>query len=49
MSDSERYKSSRTYRHTATTVLCCTGCCSDDWISILEEAMDLLSDRILNE
>ena len=26
-------KISRTYRNTATTVLCCRGCCSDDWIS----------------
>ena len=31
--DSERYKGSRPYRNTATTVLCCTGCCSVDWIS----------------
>jgi len=28
-SDSDRYTSSRTYRHTATTVLCC----SDEWNS----------------
>jgi len=31
ISDSDKYK--RTYRNTATTVLCCRGCCSDDWIS----------------
>jgi len=30
---SDRYKRSRTYRHTATTVPCCRGCYSDDWSS----------------
>ena len=31
--DSDRYERNRTYRHTATTVLCCRGCSSDDWMS----------------
>ena len=31
--DNDRYTRSRTYRNTAATVLCCRGCCSDDWIS----------------
>jgi hypothetical protein len=30
--DSDRYKRSRTERNTATTVPCCRGCCSDEWI-----------------
>ena len=31
MRNSNKYKRSRTYRNTATTVLCCRGCCSDDY------------------
>jgi len=31
--DSDRRIRSRTYKNTATTVLYCRGCCSDDWIS----------------
>ena len=31
--DSDRYKRSSTYRNTTTTVPCCRGCCSGDWIS----------------
>jgi hypothetical protein len=33
--DSDRYKTSRKYSNTATTVLRFTGCCSDVWISCL--------------
>jgi len=39
--DSDRYTSSRTYRHTATTVLCCSGCCSDEWISSASYVLQL--------
>ena len=38
-SDSDRHTRSRTYRNTATTVLCCRGCCSDDCISGASHAL----------
>jgi hypothetical protein len=42
--DSDRYKRSRRYRNTATTVLCCRECCSYDWISHVSHVL-LLTDK----
>jgi len=39
ISDSDRYKRSRTYSNTATTVLCFRGCYSDDWIGCLSHVL----------